>query len=217
MHTHRHTILPVSQSSSNCTICSTRRTHAKHLFCNSTHKLAFAALGENCICVASTAHEVLPLAEDFSQLLHLWVPPQPPQLPPAGHPGPPVFPIIFLTLLLPCLPLSIPVALTCTPRVSQSSHFILHIIVFFIFKRFSCQLARFVLQTSCSQRLPQSCPLLDSPDPSKTKSTVGTKLSICTAPCQPGSLVVHSATAPFQDLGSVHIKQPMDSCTFQQM
>ena len=32
-------------------------------------------------------------------------------------------------------------------------------------------------------------PLLDSPDPSKTQSTVGTVLSICTAPRQPGPIL----------------------------
>ena len=62
---------------------------------------------------------------------------------------------------------------------------ILVIIIIIITTRFSCQEARCVLQTSCSQRLPQSYPLLDSPDPSKTQSTVGTVLSICTAPRQP--------------------------------
>ena len=42
------------------------------------------------------------------------------------------------------------------------------------------------------QALPQSYPLLDSPDPSKPQSTVGTVLSIDTAPCQPGHM--NSAT-----------------------
>lgn len=41
------------------------------------------------------------------------------------------------------------------------------------------------LQTSCTQRLPQSCPLMDSPNPRKTQSTVGTLLSIYTGPRQP--------------------------------
>ncbi len=43
-----------------------------------------------------------------------------------------------------------------------------------------------VLQTSCSLRLPQCLPLMDSPDPDKTQSTAGTVLSIHTAPHQPG-------------------------------
>ena len=49
-----------------------------------------------------------------------------------------------------------------------------HFIIIFTIPRFCCQKARYVLQTSCSQRLPQSYPLLDSPDPSKTHSTVRT-------------------------------------------
>ncbi len=51
---------------------------------------------------------------------------------------------------------------------------------------FSCQKVRCVLQTSCSKRLPQTHSLLDSPDPSKTQSNVGTVLSTYTAPRQPG-------------------------------
>jgi hypothetical protein len=39
-----------------------------------------------------------------------------------------------------------------------------------------------LLQTSCMQKLPKSYPLLDSPDPRSTQSTVGTVLNICTAP-----------------------------------
>ena len=39
-----------------------------------------------------------------------------------------------------------------------------------------------LLQTSCMQRLPKSYPLLDSPDPSSTQSTVGLVLNICAAP-----------------------------------
>ncbi len=41
---------------------------------------------------------------------------------------------------------------------------------------FYCQEARCVLRTSCSERLPQPSPLMDSPDPSKTQSAVGTVL-----------------------------------------
>ncbi len=43
---------------------------------------------------------------------------------------------------------------------------------YIVITRFSCQKARYVLQTSCSKRLPQS--YLLSPDPSKTQSIVGT-------------------------------------------
>ncbi len=43
---------------------------------------------------------------------------------------------------------------------------------------FSCQKARYVLQTSCTSRLPHSYPLLDSPDSSKSQSIVGMVLSI---------------------------------------
>ena len=38
-----------------------------------------------------------------------------------------------------------------------------------IIARSSCQKARYVLQASCIQRLPQSYPLLDSPDPSRAR------------------------------------------------
>ncbi len=58
--------------------------------------------------------------------------------------------------------------------------------IIIIITRFSCQEERCVLQKNCNYRLPQSYPLLDSPDPSKTQSTVGTVLSICNAPRQPG-------------------------------
>ncbi len=42
------------------------------------------------------------------------------------------------------------------------------------------------LQTSCSEGCQNPYPLMDSPDPSETQSTVGTVLSIYTAPRQPG-------------------------------
>jgi hypothetical protein len=51
-----------------------------------------------------------------------------------------------------------------------------------IITRFPRQEASCVLQKSCSSRLPQSDPFLDSPDPSKTQSTVGRVLNICSAP-----------------------------------
>ena len=49
--------------------------------------------------------------------------------------------------------------------------------------RFSCQKARNVMQTSCTYRLAETYPLMDSHDPSKTQSTMGTVLSIYTNPC----------------------------------
>ncbi len=51
-----------------------------------------------------------------------------------------------------------------------------------IFIRSSCLEARCVLRTSRWQRLPYLIPLIDSPDPSKTQSTMGTVLRIHTAP-----------------------------------
>ncbi len=71
------------------------------------------------------------------------------------------------------------------PPVTQPQH--KTIIIIIIIRRFSCQEARCVLQTSGTIWLPQSYPLLDSPDPSKTQSTAGTVLSVYTGPRQPGT------------------------------
>ena len=60
-----------------------------------------------------------------------------------------------------------------------------HYILIIIITRFSCQEAKCVLQTSCSNRLPQSYHLFGLPDPSKTHSTVDMVLSIYTVSRQP--------------------------------
>ncbi len=52
----------------------------------------------------------------------------------------------------------------------------------------------YVLQTSCRQRLPQSYPLLDSPDASETQSSVGNVLSILSPPASQGHRVIYSLT-----------------------
>jgi hypothetical protein len=54
-----------------------------------------------------------------------------------------------------------------------------------IITRFSCLEARCVSRQA-AVKAAKMLPLLDSPDPSKTQSTVGTVLSIYTAPRQPG-------------------------------
>ena len=67
-------------------------------------------------------------------------------------------------------------------------------------RRFSCQEARCVLQTSCSHRLPEYYPLLDSPDPSKTQSALCSVLQL--PPASQGQWIGlycnHSETPLFQ-------------------
>jgi hypothetical protein len=52
--------------------------------------------------------------------------------------------------------------------------------------RFSCQNRQGASTDRLQVKAPSSCRLLDSPDPSKTQSTVGTVLSTYTASRQPG-------------------------------
>ena len=65
------------------------------------------------------------------------------------------------------------------------NYHIIIVIIIIVITRFSCQ-----RQGASADKLhvkaAKFLPLLDSPDPSKTQSTVGTVLSICTAPRQPG-------------------------------
>ncbi len=59
--------------------------------------------------------------------------------------------------------------------------------LFFIFViRFSCREARCVCRQAAVNGRHIFHPLMNSPDPSKTQSGMGTVLSICAAPCQPG-------------------------------
>ncbi len=69
--------------------------------------------------------------------------------------------------------------ISCNPCLT-TTHDIIYV------ARFSCQKAMCALQTSCSEMLPQFYPSMDSPDPSKTQSTVGTMISFYTGPRQPG-------------------------------
>ena len=65
--------------------------------------------------------------------------------------------------------------------------------------------ARYVLQTSCRERLPSSCPLLDSPDPSKTQSIVDTVLSNNIPPCASWGHNILMAVIPGKSLCSIRV------------
>jgi hypothetical protein len=68
-----------------------------------------------------------------------------------------------------------------------------HQIVYIIIIIITC-FSRLEARCVCRQaavRLPESYPLLDSPDPSKTQSTVGTALSIYTAPRKLGPICLY--------------------------